>query len=62
MTRQVVTAAPSDSLLEILRRLEHNEFSAMPVVDAGRVVGVVSSDLLATRSLTRLLQGQAAER
>ena len=62
MTRQVVTAAPGDSLLEILRRLEHHEYSALPVVDGGRVVGIVSSDLLATRSLTRLLQSQAAER
>ncbi len=62
MTRQVVTAAPGDSLLEILRRLEHYEYSALPVVDGGRVVGIVSSDLLATRSLTRLLQSQAAER
>jgi len=62
MTRQVVTAAPTDSLLEILRRLEVHEFSALPVVDGGRVVGLVSSDLLATRSLTRLLQSQAAER
>jgi glutamate dehydrogenase (NAD(P)+) len=62
MTRQVVTAAPGDSLLEILRRLEQYEYSALPVVDAGRAIGVVSSDLLATRSLTRLLQGQAAER
>jgi glutamate dehydrogenase (NAD(P)+) len=62
MTRQVVTAAPGDSLLEILRRLEHHEFSALPVVEEGRVVGLVSADLLATRSLTRLLQGQAAER
>src|SRR3990172_9241808 len=62
MTRQVVTAAPGDSLLEILRRLEHYEYSALPVVDGGRVVGIVSSDLLATRSLTRLLQGQTAER
>jgi CBS domain-containing protein len=61
MTRQVVTAAPGDSLLEVLRRLEHYEFSALPVVDGGRVVGVVSSDLLATRSLTRLLQSQIAE-
>jgi predicted transcriptional regulator len=58
----VVTAAPGDSLLEILRRLEQYEYSALPVVDAGRAIGVVSSDLLATRSLTRLLQGQAAER
>jgi glutamate dehydrogenase (NAD(P)+) len=62
MTRQVVTAAPGDSLLEILRRLEQYEYSALPVVDGGRVVGVVSADLLATRSLTRLLQSQAAER
>ena len=61
MTRQVITAAPGDSLLEVLRRLEHYEYSALPVVDGGRVVGVVSSDLLATRSLTRLLQSQAAE-
>jgi glutamate dehydrogenase (NAD(P)+) len=62
MTRQVVTAAPGDSLLEVLRRLEHHGFSALPVVDGGRVLGVISSDLLATRSLTRLLQGQVAER
>jgi glutamate dehydrogenase (NAD(P)+) len=61
MTRQVITAAPGDSLLEILRRLEHHEFSALPVIDGGRVVGIVSSDLLATRSLTRLLQSQTAE-
>jgi glutamate dehydrogenase (NAD(P)+) len=61
MTRQVVTAAPGDSLLEILRRLEQYEYSALPVVDGGRVVGVVSADLLATRSLTRLLQSQTAE-
>ncbi|HKY83832.1 MAG TPA: CBS domain-containing protein [Anaerolineales bacterium] len=61
MTRQVVTAAPGDSLLEVLRLLEHHGFSALPVVEGGRVVGVVSSDLLATRSLTRLLQGQSAE-
>ncbi|HSR47669.1 MAG TPA: Glu/Leu/Phe/Val dehydrogenase dimerization domain-containing protein [Anaerolineales bacterium] len=60
MTRQVVTAAPADTLLDIVRRLEVHEFSALPVVDSGRVVGIVSSDLLATRSLTRLLQGQQA--
>jgi glutamate dehydrogenase (NAD(P)+) len=61
MTRQVVTAAPTDRLLDILRRLELHEFSALPVVDQGKVLGVVSADLLATRSLTRLLQGQIAE-
>ena len=62
MTRQVVTAAPGDTLLEILRRLEQYEFSALPVVEGGRAIGVVSSHLLATRSLTRLLQSQSAER
>jgi len=60
MTRQAATAAPGDSLLEVLRRLEHHGFSALPVVEGGRVVGVVSSDLLATRSLTALLQSQTS--
>jgi glutamate dehydrogenase (NAD(P)+) len=62
MPREVVTAGPGDSLLEVLRRLEHYELSALPVVGDGRVLGVISSDLLATRSLTRLLQGQTADR
>ncbi len=58
MTREVIAAAPDEGILEMLQRLEHHDISAMPVV-AGRVVqGMVSADLLARRSLYRLLQSQ----
>jgi len=58
MTREVITAQPSDSILDVVRRLEHHEISAMPVVDGERVMGVIGSDLLARRTLYRLLQAQ----
>jgi glutamate dehydrogenase/leucine dehydrogenase/CBS domain-containing protein len=59
MTREVVTVQPTDTILDTIRKLEHYEISAMPVVDRGCVEGMVSSDLLARRSLLRLLQSQA---
>jgi len=58
MTHEVVTAHPEDNILDVVRRLEHHEISAMPVVDGERVMGVISSDLLARRTLYRLLQAQ----
>ncbi len=32
MTREVITARPTDSILDVVRKLEHYEISAMPVV------------------------------
>jgi glutamate dehydrogenase (NAD(P)+) len=58
MTREVIRARPTDTILDLVRTLEHHQISAMPVVDDGRVVGMVSADLLARRSLLRLLQTQ----
>jgi glutamate dehydrogenase (NAD(P)+) len=58
MTRDVVAASPEDSILEMVRKLEHHDISAMPVVEQGAVLGMVSADLLARRSLLRLLQSQ----
>jgi len=58
MTREVITARPDESVLDVVRRLEHHEISAMPVVDGGRVQGVISGDLLARRTLYRLLQAE----
>jgi CBS domain-containing protein len=58
MTAQVIAASPGDSILEMVRKLEYHEISAMPVVDRGAVLGMVSADLLARRSLLRLLQSQ----
>ena len=56
MTRQVVAAEPDFSILEIVRELEHHRISAMPVVSEGRVLGMVTSDLLAQRYLLQLLR------
>jgi CBS domain-containing protein len=58
MTHQVISAGPHDSILELVRKLEYHEISALPVVEKGVVLGVVTADLLARRSLYRLLQSQ----
>jgi glutamate dehydrogenase (NAD(P)+) len=42
----------------MVRKLEYHDISAMPVVEHGAVLGMVSADLLARRSLLRLLQSQ----
>ncbi len=60
MTEKVVFAAPGSRIPEILRELEQNRISAMPVVEDGRVLGLVSSDLLAQRYLPQLLRAQNA--
>ena len=61
MTSDVITACSDDGLLDVTRQLEHFDLSAMPVVDGGVVTGKISSNLLARRSLYRLLQSQVAE-
>jgi glutamate dehydrogenase (NAD(P)+) len=58
MTRDVVSVAPGDGILEMVRKLEHHEISAMPVVEDQAVRGMITADLLARRSLLRLLQSQ----
>jgi glutamate dehydrogenase (NAD(P)+) len=58
MSRNVIAASPSDTILEMVRKLEYHEISAMPVVESSSVHGMISADLLARRSLLRLLQSQ----
>lgn len=58
MTRDAVIALPTDSILELVRKLEYHEISAMPVVDKGAAIGMVHTDLLSRRTLLRLLQSQ----
>jgi glutamate dehydrogenase/leucine dehydrogenase/CBS domain-containing protein len=60
MTRKVISAKPDDTILEMIRKLEYHEISAMPVVDRGIVAGMITADLLAKRSLLRLLQSQVS--
>jgi glutamate dehydrogenase (NAD(P)+) len=59
MTHDVVTANPDDGFLDVIRKLEHYSISAMPVVgEEGTVLGKISLNLLAKRSLFRLLQSE----
>jgi len=56
MTRQVIYANPDDPILDLVRKLEYYEISAMPITEGKKVLGMVSTDILARRSLYRLLQ------
>lgn len=58
MTHEVISASPQDGIMDVIRKLEHHEISAMPVVSGRLVLGMISSDLLARKSLLRLLQSQ----
>jgi glutamate dehydrogenase/leucine dehydrogenase/CBS domain-containing protein len=58
MIRQVISAKPDDSILDLVRKLEYYEISAMPVIEGKKVRGMVSTDILARRSLYRLLQSR----
>lgn len=56
MTKDVITASPDFTILDIVREFEQYQISAMPVVKEGKVLGKVSSDLIAQRYLQHLLQ------
>lgn len=56
MTSKVVYASPNEVILDIVRKLEHYEISAMPVVEDNKVLGMISTDLLSRRTLYQLLQ------
>ena len=58
MTSHVISASPADTIIDIIRELEQHGYSAMPVTDEGKVLGMVNSDLLAQRYLLPLLQAQ----
>jgi len=58
MTRDIITCPPEAGILDMVHLLELHKISAMPVVEGGQVRGMVSADLLAKKSLAKLLQGQ----
>jgi glutamate dehydrogenase (NAD(P)+) len=58
MTCDVIIAHPDETILDAVHRLEYHEISAMPVVRDERAAGVISGDILARRTLYRLLQAQ----
>jgi len=58
MTTEAIVADPEDTILDVVQKLEHYEISAMPVVEGKQVIGVINSDILARRTLYRLLQSR----
>jgi CBS domain-containing protein len=42
MTRRVITCAPDDSIAAIARTMTTNRIRHLPVVDGGRLAGIVS--------------------
>ena len=42
MTRQVMTCTPADTIENLMEQMTSGRFRHMPVVDSGKVIGVVS--------------------
>ena len=56
MTKDVITASPEFSIVDIVRELEQYQISAMPVVEKGKVLGMVNTDLIAQSYILEYLQ------
>jgi glutamate dehydrogenase (NAD(P)+) len=56
MTADVITNTPDATIIDCIRKLENHEISAMPIVEEDKAVGVISGDILAQRTLFKLLQ------
>ncbi len=53
MTKEVIKASPNFTIADIVRELEQFQISAMPVVQEGKVLGKVTSDLIAQRFILK---------
>ena len=58
MTKEVISASPDYTILDIVREFEQYQISAMPIVEDGRVLGVVSSDLIAQQYILEIQKEQ----
>ena len=56
MTTDVIVAPPDASIIDCVRLLENHGISSVPIVEDNQVVGVVSGETLAGKTLFRLLQ------
>ncbi len=56
MTKEVISASPDFTVLDIVRELEQYQISAMPVVKDGNVLGMVSTDLIAKSYVSQTLK------
>jgi CBS domain-containing protein len=54
MSREVISASLDDNLIDVVRKLEYHEISTIPIVKDQSVLGLISTDDLARRSLLPL--------
>ena len=59
MSADVVSVTPQDSLPEVIRLMEHHHVKRLPVVEAGRLVGIVSRANLVRAMLHNLAEPPA---
>ncbi|HTM56046.1 MAG TPA: CBS domain-containing protein [Pirellulales bacterium] len=62
MTRPPISAAPGQSLAELVTLLIENRIGGLPVVEDGRLVGVISrSDIVRVQVLMKALDGRVTD-
>lgn len=62
MTRKVVTCAPSDTISSLMERMTSGKFRHLPVIEQGRLAGVVSIGDVVKHRLHEMESEQAALR
>ena len=62
MTRKVVTCAPSDTISSLMERMTSGKFRHLPVVEQGRLAGLVSIGDVVKHRLHEMENEQAALR
>lgn len=62
MTRDVVTCAPNETVASIMERMTVGKFRHMPVIDQGRVVGLVSIGDIVKHRVSEMERESAAMR
>jgi CBS domain-containing protein len=60
MTRKVVTCSQSETVCEIMERMSSGKFRHVPVVEQGRLVGIVSIGDIVKSRLEEMEREQAA--
>ena len=61
MTHEVVSATPQQSLAEIVRLMETHHIKRLPVIEAGRLVGIVSRSNLVRALLDSMPEAAGAD-
>jgi CBS domain-containing protein len=54
MTKEVVSVSPNEKLLDVAEKLHQRGFNGLPVVDNGKIIGMITESDLLSRGSTSL--------